>query len=109
MSWVLTSDVDNWKDAEQYTWQKITDHTNENFFDIDATFVNNVSIFYKELESLPYSNLENPRDGGAWWAAVSGVAQGQTGLKWLSSSSRVAQNHHSSISINQCAFIDTQT
>ena len=24
--------------------------------------------------------LENPRDGGAWWAAVSGVAQSQTRL-----------------------------
>ena len=31
--------------------------------------------------------LENPRDSGAWWAAVSGVAQGWTQLKWLSSSS----------------------
>ena len=31
--------------------------------------------------------LENPRDGGAWWAAVYGVAQGQTRLKQLSSSS----------------------
>ena len=32
------------------------------------------------------SCLENPRDGGAWWAVVSGVAQRQTRLKWLSSS-----------------------
>ena len=31
--------------------------------------------------------LENPRDGGAWWAAVYGVAQSQTRLTWLSSSS----------------------
>ena len=31
--------------------------------------------------------LENPRDGGAWWASVYGVAQSQTRLKWLSSSS----------------------
>ena len=30
--------------------------------------------------------LENPRDGGAWWAAVYGVAQSWTRLKWLSSS-----------------------
>ena len=36
---------------------------------------------------LQCSCLENPRDGGAWWAAVSGVAQSQTRLKWLSSSS----------------------
>ena len=31
--------------------------------------------------------LENPRDGGAWWAAVYGVAQSWTRLKRLSSSS----------------------
>ena len=36
---------------------------------------------------LPYSCLENPLDRGAWWAAVCGVAQSQTRLKWLSSSS----------------------
>ena len=30
---------------------------------------------------------ENPRNGGAWWAAVYGVAQSQTRLKRLSSSS----------------------
>ena len=34
-----------------------------------------------------YSCLENPRDRGAWWAAVHGVTQNQTQLKWLSSSS----------------------
>ena len=32
------------------------------------------------------SCLENPRDGGAWWAAVYGVAQSRAWLKWLSSS-----------------------
>ena len=37
---------------------------------------------------LQYSCLENPRDGGAWWAAVYGVAQSRTRLKRLSSSSR---------------------
>ena len=37
--------------------------------------------------SLQCSCLENPRDGGAWWAAVTGVAQSQTRLKRLSSSS----------------------
>ena len=36
---------------------------------------------------LRCSYLENPRDGGAWWAAVYGVAQSRTRLKWLSSSS----------------------
>ena len=36
---------------------------------------------------LQYSCLENPRDRGAWWAAVYGVAQSWTRLKQLSSSS----------------------
>ena len=36
---------------------------------------------------LQCSCLENPRGGRAWWAAVSGIAQSRTRLKWLSSSS----------------------
>ena len=36
---------------------------------------------------LQCSCLENPRDGGAWWAAIYGVAQSWTRLKRLSSSS----------------------
>ena len=43
--------------------------------------------------------LENPRDGGAWWAAVSGVTQSRTRLKWLSSSSS------SSLSLLQQIFL----
>ena len=37
---------------------------------------------------LQCSCLENPRDSGAWWAAIYGVAQSRTRLKLLSSSSR---------------------
>ena len=39
---------------------------------------------------LQCSCLENPRDGGAQWAAVYGVAQSRTRLKRLSSSSSIA-------------------
>ena len=38
---------------------------------------------------LQCSCLENPRDGGAWWAATYGVAQSRTWLKRLSSSSSI--------------------
>ena len=31
--------------------------------------------------SLQYSCLENPMDGGAWWAAIYGVTQSRTRLK----------------------------
>ena len=45
---------------------------------------------------LQYSCLENPRDGGAWWAAVYGVTQSRTQLKRLSSSSSSVENRHAS-------------
>ena len=43
---------------------------------------------------LQCSCLENPRDGRAWWAAVCGVAQSQTRLKRLSSSSSSELRFH---------------
>ena len=46
---------------------------------------------------LQCSCLENPRDRGAWWAAISGVAQSQTWLKWLSSSSNSSSSSSSMI------------
>ena len=47
---------------------------------------------------LQGSCLENPRDGGAWSAAVYGVAQSQTRLRWLSSSS----NQSSKVAVPFC-------
>ena len=52
-------------------------------------------LFHFSLSSIGEGNgnplqcscLENPRDSGAWWAAVYGVAQSRTRLKRLSSSS----------------------
>ena len=38
---------------------------------------------------LQCSCLENPRDGEAWGAALYGVSESRTGLKWLSSSSSI--------------------
>ena len=51
---------------------------------------------------LQCSCLENPRDWGAWWAAVSGVAQSRTQLKRLSSSSsnKLKNKNHIFISID---------
>ena len=49
---------------------------------------------------LQCSCLENPRDGGVWWAAVYGVAQSQTRLKRLSSSSMKSSNYISVIRLD---------
>ena len=46
---------------------------------------------------LQCSCLENPRDGGAWWAAVYGVAKSWTWLKRLSSSSSSNQDLNRSL------------
>ena len=45
----------------------------------------------RKWQPLQCSCLENPRVRGAWWAAVSGVAQSRTRLKRLSSSSSSKQ------------------
>ena len=45
------------------------------------------NLAYMRDNPLWYSCLENPRDGGAWWAAGYGVAQSRTRLKRLSRSS----------------------
>ena len=48
------------------------------------------------------SCLESPRDGGAWWAAVYGVAQSRTRLKRLSSSrGRIAVEAERTLSVGQ--------
>ena len=49
---------------------------------------------------LQCSCLENPRDGGAWWAVVYGVTQSPTRLKQLSSSSSSRYWYKGFISIN---------
>ena len=64
------------------------------FFSLCISWVNaftkNWSIVRKgNGNPLQRSCLENPRDGGAWWAATSGVAQSQTQLKRLSSSNSI--------------------
>jgi len=51
---------------------------------------------------LQCSCLENPRDGGALWAAVHGVAQSWTRLKRLSSSSS-----SEALSLYQCLLISS--
>ena len=55
---------------------------------------------------LQCSCLENPRDGGAWWAAIYGVAQSRTQLMWLSSSSMllIAKCNSLLMLLNKCLF-----
>ena len=59
---------------------------------------------------LQCSCLENPRDGGACWAAVYGVAQNRTRLKRLSSSSSsvsfsvICLAYLKNLGINRCCI-----
>ena len=46
----------------------------------------------RKWQPTPCSCLENPRDRVAWWAAVYGVTQRQTLLKWLSSIHKCSNN-----------------
>ena len=65
---------------------------------------------------LQCSCLENPRDGGAWWAAIYGVTQSRTRLKWLSSSSSLLKGQElwliwllrPDTLLNSCWFLHSQ-
>ena len=52
---------------------------------------------------LRCSCLENPRGEGAWWAAVYGVAQSRTLLKWLSS--KITVDGDCSHKIKRCLLL----
>ena len=52
----------------------------------------------RKWHPTPVSCLENPRDRGAWWAAIYGVAQSRTQLTQLSSSCRPFLNAKSILS-----------
>ena len=61
---------------------------------------------------LQCSCLENPRDGGAWWAAIYGVAQSQTWLKRLKQQqqqlSKGLSRVFSNTTVQKYQFFDTQ-
>ena len=46
----------------------------------DITYMSNLKYDTGNGTPLQYSCLENPMDGGAWWAAVHGVTKSQTRL-----------------------------
>ena len=50
----------------------------------DFPFTFHFHALEKEMATLHCSCLENPRDGGAWWAAIYGVTQSRTRLEQLS-------------------------
>ena len=66
-----------------YFWYKLLEYFYEDCKkDLEITVYNIVGHRTREGDGTPlqYSCLENPMDGGAWWAAVHGVAKSWTRL-----------------------------
>ena len=84
----VTSDIP-WKEGEYKgsrasVWGTL--HPNEKFSHQVSWWSWNLSLLGNYLGEgngtpLQYLCLKNPVDGGAWWAAVHGVAEGQTRLR----------------------------
>ena len=66
-------------------------HPPANGGDVGSSLVSGRSHLVGNGNPLQYSCLEIPKDRGAWWAAVHGVAQSRTRLKRLSSSSSIIE------------------
>ena len=60
-------------------------------------------ILEKEMATHKYSCLKNPRDRGAWWAAIYGFAQSQTRLKRLSMHACVGEGNGNPL---QCSYLE---
>ena len=58
---------------------------------------------------LQCSCLENPRDRGAWWAAIYGVSQSLTRLKQLNSSSTSSHVESQSTTVNRRSRVPVST
>ena len=74
-----------------------------NSAEVRGWFWDDSHAYFREGNGTPLqcSCLENPRDGGTWWAAIYGVSQSRTRLKQLSSSSnRIFIVHFTSIIVN---------
>ena len=59
----------------------------------------------RKWQPTPVFLSGNPRDRGAWWASVYGVAQSQTRLKWLSSNVLLGIRTTTSLSIYLAIFL----
>ena len=78
--------------GKSYGWRSLVDCS---LWDREESDTTELLHFHFSLSCIGEGNgnplqcscLENPRDGGAWWAAIYGVPQSRTWLKWLSSSS----------------------
>ena len=71
----------------RHDWATLMHSLNSNVYEIYYMHFSLSCIREGNGNPLQFSCLENPRDRGAWWAAVHGDAQSQTRLKRLSSSS----------------------
>ena len=70
------------KETTKYLWIKQCGHLGPNNSDGKGLRLVGHLRFPQRRNGTPlqYSCLENPMDGGAWWAAVHGVAKSQTRL-----------------------------
>ena len=82
VSWELALPLKNILDYGYLIFEKYTENSNIYF-----VFIVCWALFLEKAMAegngylFQYSCLENPRDGGAWWAAIYGVAQSRTRLK----------------------------
>ena len=83
----------DWLDllAVQGTLKSLLQHDSSKALILRLGFYQSLNYRVGEGNGTPLqcSCLENPMDGGAWWAAVYGVAESQTRLMRLSSSSKL--------------------
>ena len=97
-------EIDNSTPLDFTTWvlpahgnQKINKEIEHLYNTVELLDLTN--MLEKAMATHSSTLLANPMDRGAWWAAVYGVAQSRTRMKWLSSSSTHTSDTDQSSSI----------
>ena len=78
---------------------------NSHYYRVNACCLSILYIGEGNGTPLQYSCLENPRDRGACWAAVYGVAQSRTWLKWLSSNLSLSPPFWTLVTTSSCLWV----
>ena len=104
--WVISSELDEARTEEPGGQQSM------GLLRVGHDWATSLSLFTymhcrRKWQPTPCSCLENSRDGGAWWAAIYGVAESRTRLMWLSSSRASYTAWNKSEREKQISYINT--
>ena len=94
--------------GKSHAWRSLVGYSRGHYWGHSLSLFTSMH-WRRKWQPTPVFLPENPRDGEAWWAAIYGVAQSQTRLEWLSSSSsKITADGDCSHEIKRCLLLGSK-